>query len=67
MSGESELHRFPTIAGSEVLGRAEDVIEDVMRRDLWSHLDPGEVGVMLDVLDRVQAEIGLPGGGVMPP
>lgn len=53
--------------GASVVKRAGLVFEDSMRNGLWNRLDHGETQRIVEVLDRVQGELGLPGGPVMPP
>jgi DNA-binding MarR family transcriptional regulator len=56
-----------TGGGREVLGRAEQVFEAVMREGLWTALTPDETAEAARILAKASSRLGVPGGAVLPP
>lgn len=56
-----------TEEGKAVLGRAEAAFEAELFAGLWDRLSARETRTASALLGRVQAELGLPGGALMPP
>ena len=56
-----------TPLGASTLRRAGEAFERTMRAGLWSRLNAEETEQIAALLDRVQGELGLADGAVMPP
>lgn len=56
-----------TRSGASTLRQAGEAFERTMRAGLWNRLDAEETRQIAGLLDRVQADLGLADGAVMPP
>ena len=61
------IHVELTPEGSQVRARAEAVFESTMQAGLWDHLSAEETSGMVNLLERLQATLGLSQGSLMPP
>ena len=56
-----------TPEGSRVRARVGAVFESMMQAGLWDHLSAEETSGMVNLLERLQATLGLSQGSLMPP